>query len=104
MDHNTGRDIVPAQTFAQISKMTLAGSGFTHWAQAGVSAMNLHFRLCRPYGHRRIEIVLEASDTYTVRVFRMGRKFVEREVCTVENVYCDQLDEMIIKGIDLSVA
>lgn len=101
--YDTGRDMVPGQTLAQINRWTLIGSGWTGWTPAGPSGMDLHFRLARPCGQRRITVVLEASDTYTVNVYRYGRGGKEHHVHTYQNVYCDQLDDVIADGIDKSV-
>lgn len=100
---DTGRDMNPKTTLTQISRWTLMGFGWTGWTTAGPSAMDLRFRLARPCGQRRVRIVLNALDLYDVEVYRYGRGNKEHHVTTYQNVYCDQLDDVISDGIDKSV-
>jgi hypothetical protein len=98
----TERDRAIARTIvSQVSNSTKLGNGFTN-AAAITSGVEMDFRLCRPYGHRTVEITLTGMDYYNVTVYRFGRNFVKHLVKTYKEIDCFQLDEIVWDGIALS--
>ena len=77
----------PQVTMEQIGRMTLGGIGARRFQHDGDT---LSFTISR--GHRIVDVILDPTDTYTVRT-RMKRS--GRVVFEQSDVYCDGLGEAV---------